>query len=112
MDVRKTKNEFNEERRAARRFEVGWDLAVEVADQRGGRLSHKGMLQNLSSSGAFFLLPKRLKLGTTISVEIRVPMKEKSWMKYSAKIVRVKHQGSDYGVAVSFASARPVFIER
>ena len=112
MNPRKTKNSFKEERRAARRFEVDWDLAVEVADQRGRRFSQTGMLQNLSSGGAFFLLPKRVKLGTTLEVEIRVPMKEKSWMKYSANIVRVKQQDSDYGVAVSFATARPVFIER
>ena len=109
---KKTKTESNNERRAARRFEVGWDLAVEGTDQGGKRFSEAGTLQNLSSSGAFFLLPKRVKLGTTLEVEIRVPMKEKSWMKYSARIVRVKKQDSDYGVAVCFATARPVFIER
>ena len=112
MSVRKSKTESKEERRAARRFEVGWDLAVEGTDQRGRSFSQAGTLQNLSSSGAFFILPKRVKLGTTLELEIRVPMKGTSWMKYSGKIVRVKQQGSDYGVAVSFATARPAFIER
>lgn len=112
MKATESKTEHQEERRAARRFEVGWELAVERADPKGRRFSQAGMLQNLSSSGAFFIFPKRVKVGTTLEVEIRVPMKEKSWMRYSAKIVRVKQHGSDYGVAVSFATARPAFIER
>ena len=105
-------SEYKQERRAARRFEVAWDIAINGADQRGNGFTEGGMLQNLSSSGAFFLLPKRVKLGATLEVEIRVPMKEKSWMKYLAKVVRVKKQESEFGVAVTFASARPVFIER
>ena len=105
-------SEYKKERRAARRFEVDWDIAVEGANQRGNRVAERGRLQNLSSNGAFFLLPKRLNLGATLEVEIRVPMKEKSLMKYSAKVVRVKKNESDFGVAVNFATARPTFIER
>src|ERR1041384_3889925 len=105
------KSEHQEERRTARRFEVKWDIAV-GGDQRGKRFIETGSLQNLSSTGAFFLLPKRLKLGETIEDEIRVPMKEKSWMQYSTEVVRVQKHESQFGVAVNFATARPIFTER
>lgn len=106
------KSEPNQERRTARRFEVAWDIAVEGADQTGKRYTEAGTLQNLSSRGALFLLPRRIELGESLEVEIRVPMKEKSWMKYSAKVVRIKKRAAHFGVAVNFASARPTFIER
>jgi hypothetical protein len=106
------KNDHSEERRAARRFEVTWAVAIKGKDQAGERFNEAGTLQNLSSRGAFFFLPKRVLPGARLEVEIRVPMKEKSWMKYSAKVVRVKRQKSNFGVAVNFATARPIFIER
>lgn len=106
------KSEHNQERRTARRFEVAWDIAVDGADQSGKRFTEAGTLQNLSSRGALFLLRRRIELGESLEVEIRVPMKEKSWMQYSAKVVRVKKHAAYFGVAVNFASARPTFIER
>ena len=106
------KSEHNEERRTARRFEVAWEIAVDGADRSGKRFNEAGTLQNLSSRGALFLLPRHVELGVSLDVEIRVPMKEKSWMKYSAKVVRVKKQAAYFGVAVNFATARPTFIER
>ncbi len=106
------KSDHSEERRAARRFEVTWAIAIKGKDQAGERFDEAGTLQNLSSKGAFFFLPKRVRLGARLEVEIRVPMKEESWMKYSAKVVRVKGQKSVFGVAVNFATARPIFIAR
>jgi hypothetical protein len=106
------KSDHSEERRAARRFEVTWAVAIKGKEQTGESFEEAGTLQNLSSRGAFFFLPKRVRLGARLEVEIRVPMKEKSWMKYSAKVVRVKRQKSDFAVAVNFATARPIFIER
>jgi hypothetical protein len=102
----------SEERRAARRFEVAWDIAVQGVDTRGRQFNDAGALRNLSSSGALFLLPRRLKRGAMLEIEIRVPMKEKSWMKYAAKVVRVKKEDVHYGVAVNFATVRPTFTER
>ena len=106
------KSEHSEERRVARRFEVTWAVVIKGKDQAGARFDETGTLQNLSSSGAFFFLPKRVRLGARLEVEIRVPMKEQSWMKYSAKVVRVNRQESNFGVAVSFPTARPIFIEQ
>ena len=107
-----SKSDQSEERRAARRFEVTWAVAIKGKDQAGERFDEAGTLQNLSSRGALFFLPRPVRLGARLEVEIRVPMKEKSWMRYSAKVVRVEKQKSDFGVAVNFATARPTFIER
>jgi hypothetical protein len=106
-----TKNQ-NEERRIARRFEIAWAVAIRGTDQAGKRFDEAGTLQNLSSRGAFFFLPKPVSPGAVLEVEIRVPMKEKSWMKYEARVVRVEKQKSEFGVAVNFATTRPLFVER
>lgn len=107
-----SENNYIEERRSAKRLEVGWDLAVAGTDHAGSRFKHAGALQNLSSNGAFFYLPKRVKRGATLEVEIRVPMNQKTWMKYSAEVVRVSRVKTTFGIAVSFATARPAFIKR
>ena len=106
------KSKNNEERRTARRFEVAWDIAVDGADESGKRFTEAGTLQNLSSRGALFLLARQIEPGASLDIEIRVPLKEKSWMKYSAKVGRVKKEAAYFGVAVNFATARPTFIER
>ncbi len=106
------KSNHSEERRAARRFEVTWAVVIKGKDQAGERLDETGTLQNLSSRGAFVLLPNPVTLGARLELEIRVPMNEKSWMKYSAKVVRVQRHKSSLGVAVNFPTARPTFIER
>ena len=106
------KSDHNEERRVARRFQVTWAVVIKGDDGSGERLDESATLQNLSSGGAFFFLPHPVRLGTRLDVEIQVPMKEGSWMKYSAKVVRVKRQEASFGVAVKFPSAKPTFIER
>jgi len=106
------KTNHSEERRTARRFEVTWAVVIKGKDQAGERFDETGTLQNLSSRGALFFLPRRVRLGTSLQVEIRVPMKDKSWMKYSGKVVRVEKQKSSFQVAVQFPTAKPIFIER
>jgi hypothetical protein len=106
------KSDYSEERRIARRFEVTWAIAISGKDRAGERFDEGGTLQNLSSRGAFFFLAIPVRRGAMIVVEIRVPMKEKSWMQYTARVVRVKKQKCNFGVAVNFATARPTFIDR
>lgn len=111
-----SKKDYIEERRTARRFELAWTVVIKGESQTSERFDETCTLQNLSSRGAFFLLPNSVRLGAGLEVEIRVPlrvpMKEKSWMKYSAKVVRVGRQKSKFGVAVTFPTARPIFIKR
>lgn len=107
-----SKSDHSEERRTARRFPVTWAVVIKGKDQAGERFDETGTLRNLSSRGALFFLLRPVRLGTSLQVEIRVPMKEKSWMKYSAKVVRVEKQKSSFEVAVQFPTAKPIFIER
>jgi hypothetical protein len=106
------KSDHSEERRAARRFEVTWAVVIKGKGRAGERLDETGTLQNLSSRGAFFLMPRPVQPGARLEIEIQVPMKEESWMKYSAKVVRVRRHEASFGVAVKFPTARPTFIER
>lgn len=106
------KSDQSEERRVGRRFEVSWAVVVRSDRGSGEHVDESTTLQNLSSVGAFFFLLHRVGLGASLDLEIRLPMKQGSWMKYSAKVVRVERQEASFGVAVKFPSARPTFIER
>lgn len=94
------------ERRTARRFQVAWEVAV-----TGAGFREDGRLANLSSTGAFFHLQKKPRLGAALEVEITVPFKKKNRMRYTAKVVRVEQTGPAAGVAVRFDNVRPVFAE-
>ncbi|MEK6323813.1 MAG: PilZ domain-containing protein [Acidobacteriota bacterium] len=102
----------DEERRKARRFQVGWDVAVKGMDKAGRGFDEAGMLENLSSVGAFFYLPRRVPLGARLELRIKVSFKKNNWMKYAAEVVRVKKGSGKIGIAVKFDTARPVFMER
>jgi len=100
------------ERRDARRFRVGWDVAVKGTDQSGTGFDEAATLEDLSSIGAFLYLPRPVRLGARLELRIRVPFKRNNWMKYSAEVIRVKKKATgNIGVAVRFETARPVFIE-
>ncbi len=105
------KSNRGSERRDARRYQVGWDVAVKGTDQSGTGFDEAGILEDLSSAGAFLYLPRRVQLGARLEVRIKVPFKKNNWMKYSAEVVRVKKATGNTGVAVRFDTARPVFIE-
>jgi hypothetical protein len=99
------------ERRDAQRFQVGWDVTVKGTDQTGTGFDEAGILEDLSSVGAFLYLPRRVQLGDKLELRIKVPFKKNNWMKYSAEVIRVKKATGKTGVAVRFDTARPVFIE-
>jgi hypothetical protein len=105
------KSTHNEERRNARRFQVAWQVAIKGADPLGRNFDEFGFLENLSSRGASFLMPRRVQPGAKIELQIRVPLKKENWMKYSAEVVRVKKKRGGFGVAVMFDTARPLFNE-
>lgn len=99
----------DEERRKARRFQVGWDVAVRGTHRGGRTFAEAGMIENLSSAGALLYLPRRVQIGTRLELRIKVPFKKNNWMKYAAEVVRVKKGGDNIGIAVKFDTARPVF---
>ncbi len=105
------KSTHNEERRTARRFQVAWQVAIKGADPSGRNFDESGTLENLSSRGALFFMPRRVQQGAKIELQIRVPLKKENWMKYSGEVVRVKKKSGGFGVAVMFDTIRPLFNE-
>lgn len=99
----------DEERRKARRFQVGWDVAIRGTDRAGRSFDEAGMIDNLSSAGALLYLPRQVRIGTRLELRIKVPFKKNNWMKYAAEVVRVKKGTEKIGIAVKFDTARPVF---
>jgi hypothetical protein len=74
-------------------------------------LTEATILQNLGSSGACFILSRCVRLGEKLELQIKMPFKKKSWMKYFAEVLRVEKKSADVAIAVTFSTARPVFIE-
>ena len=100
----------DDERRRARRFQVGWDVAVKGTDPTGVAFNETGMLENLSSIGALLYLPTALSVGARLELQIKVPLKKNKWMRYAAEVVRVTNNKVN-GIAVRFETSRPRFIE-
>ena len=105
------KSNRDEERRKARRFEVGWDVAVKGTDRAGHSFDETGRLENLSSVGAFLYLSRVVPVGARLELRIKVPFKKNNWMKYAAEVVRVKNRRVKTEIAVKFDTAKPVFVE-
>jgi PilZ domain len=105
-----------EDRRKARRFRVGWDVAVKGTDRTGRGFVEIGVLGDLSSVGAFLYLPKAVPIGAMLELRVKVPFKKNNLVTYTAQVVRVRNLSVDNGVAerldaiaVKFDTARPVF---
>jgi hypothetical protein len=107
-----------EDRRKARRFRVGWDVAVKGTERTGRGFVEIGILGNLSPVAAFLYLPKAVPVGARLELRVKVPFKKNNVMTYTAQVVRVRNRGVDNGIAVrfdgiavKFDTARPVFNE-
>ena len=97
------------ERRRAKRFQVDWQIRVEIADGVGSTLVETGALRNISSNGALLSLAKPLPKGTRLDVYIKLPHHGKKWMKYPARVVRIELGDVAIAAAIKFDSARPDF---
>lgn len=100
----------DEERRKARRFQVGWDVAVKRTERTGRSFNETGILGDLSSVGALLYLQRAVPVGERFELRIKVPFKKNNWMKYGAEVVRVKSRTANIGIAVKFDTAKPVFM--
>lgn len=96
------------ERRRAKRFQVDWQIRVELSGDRGSTLVETGALRNISSNGALLSLAKPLSMGTKLDVYIKLPMQGKKWMKYPARVVRIE-PGDAVSAGIKFDNARPDF---
>lgn len=99
------------DRRASRRFPVGWDITIRRVGRNGKIYNEIGDLTNLSSSGSYIKLARLARVGDKLEVCINIPMKRKHWMVYSGEIVRLQSSDSGVGVAVKFDKLRPEFVK-
>jgi len=99
------------DRRASRRFQMGWDITIRRVDRNGKVYNEIGDLNNLSSSGSYINLARLANVGDRLEVCIKIPMKRKRWIRYSGKIVRLQRNDSGVGVAVKFDKLRPEFVK-
>jgi c-di-GMP-binding flagellar brake protein YcgR len=97
------------ERRRAKRFQVDWQIRVQHNDESDESLVETGVLRDLSSSGALLSLQVVLPTGTQLDVYIKLPLSDKKWMRYPARVVRIEPGATAVTAAVSFDSARPDF---
>jgi PilZ domain len=97
------------ERRRAKRFQVDWQIRVEITGGSGSPLVETGALRNISSNGALLSLAKPLSKGTRLDVYIKLPLQGKKWMKYPARVVRIESGDVAIVAAIKFDSSRPNF---
>lgn len=97
------------ERRRAKRFQVDWQIRVEVTGGSESILVETGALRNISSNGALLSLTQPLTKGTRLDVYIKLPLQGKKWMKYPARVVRIEPGNPTIAAAIKFDSVRPNF---
>ncbi len=88
------------DRRISTRHSLHWQIEVEGKDNFGEPFQETGVIRNLSSSGAFFYLSHKVDLGAKISLSIRLPFQNESWIKYTAQVIRVEGGSTKIGVGV------------
>lgn len=97
------------DRREARRYKLNWTIRVIGSGRDCTQFQELATLQNLSSSGAYAYLVNSPPLGSKLSISVKLPFKQGTWMSYSAKAVRVEAQPAGIGVALKFDTSRPRF---
>jgi len=112
-----------QERRYSIRHGLKWETIVHGNDSSGANFDEIGVIENLSSTGAFFYINHRVAIGSQLDLAIKLPFKKASWMNYTARVIRVEEQsgitgvaveieendGRKVGIAIRFDHIKPVF---
>lgn len=98
------------ERRTSVRRSLKWEATVKGNDSSGTSFGEEGVIENLSSTGAFLYLSRDIAIGSRIDLTIRLPFQKENWMKYSALVVRIETISQKTGVGIKFDNIRPTFI--
>ena len=111
------------DRRISARHRLHWQIEVDGNDSLGRPFHETGIVEDLSSSGAYFYLNHQVNLGADISLSIRLPVQNDSWIKYHAKVIRVEPgdgkvgvgikldaRSQKFGVGIRFDSSKPKFV--
>lgn len=97
------------ERRGSVRRNLKWRAQINGNNANGIRFGEEGVIENLSSTGAFFYLNNRVEIGTRLDLSILLPFQQENWMNYSAEVVRVEEMPQKIGVGIRFDNVRPTF---
>ena len=100
------------ERRTSVRRSLKWQATIKGNDSSGESFGEEGTIENLSSTGAFLYLSRKVEVGTHIDLTIRLPFQKENWMKYSAEVVRIENIPQRIGVGIKFDTVRPTFISK
>ncbi|MEW6125814.1 MAG: PilZ domain-containing protein [Acidobacteriota bacterium] len=112
------------DRRNSVRHILHWQIDIDGRDSFG-RLFHEScVMEDLSSTGAFFYLNHKVEVGTEVSLAIKLPTTLATHMRYTAKVVRIEERSATeeiamrvadmpqrFGIGVRFDSHKPVFVD-
>jgi hypothetical protein len=98
------------ERRKARRYSADWLIKIAGAGKEGSDFQEVGVLKNLSSNGAFVILPKAPPQNANLEILIKLPASSGIYLKYSADVVRIESMPPKIGVAIRYNKRRPMII--
>jgi hypothetical protein len=97
------------ERRGSERRSLKWKATINGSDSTGTSFGEEGVIENLSTTGAFFYLSRKVEIGAQLNLAIRLPFQKENWMNYSAEVVRVEDLSHRIGVGIKFQNLRPTF---
>jgi PilZ domain len=100
---------FPGERRGCSRITIPYSARIRGIDISGQTFRQDVVIDNLSTSGAYFRLKQCVALGTRLTIIVTLSQRSsagasESMMVVRGSVVRIEPQpGGGYGVAVSFA---------
>jgi hypothetical protein len=100
------------ERRRAERYKLELPARVQGTDRAGTPFQEESVLIDLSSRGASLPLVTDQAPGSRLTVSIRLPFANSTWMEYCATVVRVEREGLSGRVGLEFQCPRPRFIRK
>jgi|SRR5215471_1701854 len=100
------------DRRRAERYKLELPARVQGTDRAGSPFQEDCVLIDLSSRGASMQLITDQRPGARLTVSIRLPFANSTWMEYCATVVRVERVGLTGRVGLEFHSPRPRFIRK
>jgi len=100
------------DRRKAERYKLALPATVEGTDGSGALFREESVLVDLSSRGAALPLQVDQQPGAKLTVSIKLPFANSTWMQYCATVVRVERRGSIKHVGLEFQCPRPRFLKK
>jgi PilZ domain len=100
------------ERRRLPRYKVHWPVKLTGRNDTGLRYFGEGVLENISARGAFLYADKAAQVGEKLDISIKLPLKQESWLIYSAEVVRVDYARARPGMALEFDFSIPAFTDK